>query len=91
MAKFIKEVTKEVLDVESLGRAVTVKKAMLSYGKPRIVMSTETYRALEAENAAVRTRLRFPYTMLECVTFCNCPIDRNDSLSFGEVLFTREL
>lgn len=91
MAKFIKEVTKEVLDVESIKKAVALNKAMC-IKTPRMVISHVTERELAVclgfYSVAVT---RMGEDLVRSRTFMGCPIDYNNSLSFGEVLFTVEL
>lgn len=91
MAKFIKEVTKEVLDVEGIQKALQWHKAMSA--KPiRVVMSPDT----ECELAVCLGYFRIKISSVDgkrvgTKTFMGCPIDHNNDLSFGEVLFTVEL
>ena len=103
MAKFIKEVKREVLDVEGIKKAVLWHKAM-SAKPPRMVISHETEKELcmcflhygvrisdcvNRDNASDSTSARMAFNHFK--TFDGCTIDYNDGLSFGEILFTVEL
>jgi hypothetical protein len=93
--KFVKEVKKEVLDTKALHEAICRETAMTrlytgTYLPVRLVMSHNTKQELIRECSV--------HGQYACygggggkVTFEGCEIDINESLGFGEVLFTMEL
>lgn len=93
--KFVKEVKSEVLDVSALRKRIGVEKesALILTGRwtrPRLVMSHNTKQELIRECNAHGQYACYGGGGGE-VTFEGCEIDINESLGFGEVLFTVEL
>lgn len=93
--KFVKEVKKEVLDVDALHKQIKRGEGIIiswsgKWLRPRLVMSHNTKQELIRECNA--------FGQYACYgggggkeTFEGCDIDINDSLSFGEILFSMEL
>ena len=86
MAKFTKVIKTEVLDVEALIRTTQHHLSSLVLKKPRLVMSSDTKR--ELREATKDPGWTFVGTPVRPCYFMGCEIDINDSLGFGEVLFT---
>ena len=85
---YIKEVKVEKLDVDKLRDGIWRHEAFWATS-PRLVMSHSTRRELICmTDTLVRPILADEKHSEE---FMGCPIDINDSLGFGEVLFTSEL
>lgn len=91
MGMFIKTVTKEVVDVGKISDALRAARN-LSRGDSslRLVMSERTKQAIKSEFVPfgpMSTVVSFKCSDL----FEGCPVDTNNALEFGEVLFTKSL
>lgn len=108
MAKFIKEVTREEIDLEALEKAVYklrnephplhtyecpvchyLTKTSLKKFALRLVMSKGTWDELK-RRVMSGTWCEIPPQPLHGEIF-GCPVDINDGLGFGDVLFTVDL
>ena len=88
MTKFTKVIKTEVLDVDEIIKAT--KWNMCRTASPvRMVMSHDTER--ELYTAIPNFEFHVRHGAKSFTKFCGCPIDYNDSLGFGEILFTVEL
>ncbi len=88
MAKFIKVIKTEVLDVDEIVKAAKWNLCRTA-SEVRMVMSRDTY--IELHVAIPHLVFQARYGGKPFMKFCGCPIDYNDSLGFGEILFTVEL
>jgi hypothetical protein len=89
---FIKEVKKEALDTKALHEAICRETAMTRlytgpYRPIRLVMSCAT----RAELIRACETLVINSSTGKKETYEGCTIDINESLSFGDILFTMEL
>ena len=88
MPKFVKTATSEVLDVRAISEALHVRRAVVGRERDvRLVMSATTREAIRREPVSVLVMA--PATCAD--RFEGRPVDINDSLEFGEVLFTCNL
>ena len=90
MPKFVKTVTSEVIDVCAISEALHFHRAIhpVTAGI-RMVMSSATQQAITAKfDRATLPPMSTIVTFKRTALFEGCPVDTNDSLEFGEVLFT---
>lgn len=93
MPKFVKTVTSEVIDVCAISEALHFHRAIHPVAAGlRMVISSATKQAITAKFDCTKIPPMSTIVTFKRVNmFEGCPVDINDSLEFGEVLFTAEL
>ena len=90
--KFVKEVKKEVLDIDALKKSINFHKAQangLRYRNMRLVMSAATKE--ELINECIKSGVAIIPDNPDDEYFMGCHLDTNNFLNFGEVRFALEL